>query len=181
MPRYTMCIERDKHVDRRCWCFAALVSATGLLSRRKLRRARLESPRQHVTQLGRIPCNGHAIWKCGIFDDEDVSVTAEAEEHGRLREFVLARCAEAVSVSCSRYRVSHRICAWDTVPLNCRHAKYYAPLLKHRIFTWLPSCGSARASTVGAKNIASSSGWAIKRQMRLLRRRGKDARAMWAV
>lgn len=49
-----------------------------------------------------------------------------------------------------------------------------APVLKQRIFRWFPSSGLVSASTVGEKNMASSSGWAIKRQMRLLRSLGKE-------
>lgn len=41
------------------------------------------------------------------------------------------------------------------------------PVLRQRIFRWLPSSGLVRARTVGAKNIASSSGWAIRRHIRL--------------
>lgn len=48
------------------------------------------------------------------------------------------------------------------------------PVLKQRIFRWFPSSGLVRASTVGEKNMASSSGCAINRQMRLLRSRGKE-------
>lgn len=48
------------------------------------------------------------------------------------------------------------------------------PVLKHRIFRWFPSSGLVRATTVGAKNMASSSGCAIRRQIRLFCRRGKD-------
>lgn len=48
------------------------------------------------------------------------------------------------------------------------------PVLKQRIFRWFPSSGWVRASTVGAKNMASSSGWAINRQMRLLTSLGKE-------
>lgn len=47
------------------------------------------------------------------------------------------------------------------------------PLLKHRILRWFPNSGLVRARTVGAKNIASSSGCAIRRHIRLLYRRGK--------
>lgn len=47
------------------------------------------------------------------------------------------------------------------------------PLLRHKILRWFPSSGLVKASTVGAKNIASSSGWAINRHIRLLYKRGK--------
>ena len=47
------------------------------------------------------------------------------------------------------------------------------PLLRHKILRWLPSSGLVKASTVGAKNMASSSGWAIRRHIRLLYNRGK--------
>lgn len=46
------------------------------------------------------------------------------------------------------------------------------PLLRQRILRWLPYSGLVRANTVGAKNMASSSGWAISRHIRLLYRRG---------
>ena len=55
------------------------------------------------------------------------------------------------------------------------------PLLRERILTWFPASGSVRASSVGAKNMASSSGWAMRRQMRLLRSWGKEVRVMCAV
>lgn len=48
------------------------------------------------------------------------------------------------------------------------------PLLKHRILTWFPSSGLVSASSVGAKNMASSSGCAISRQIRLLYRGGNE-------
>lgn len=48
------------------------------------------------------------------------------------------------------------------------------PVLKQRIFRWFPSSGLVSANTVGEKNMASSSGCAIKRQMRLLRSLGKE-------
>lgn len=48
----------------------------------------------------------------------------------------------------------------------------YAPLLRHNILTEFPVSGRVSASRVGAKNMASSSGCAIRRQMRLLRRLG---------
>lgn len=41
------------------------------------------------------------------------------------------------------------------------------PVLRHRILTWLPVSGRVNANTVGAKNMASSSGCAINKQMRL--------------
>lgn len=50
----------------------------------------------------------------------------------------------------------------------------YVPVLKQRILRWFPSSGRVSASTVGAKNMASSSGWAIKRQIRLLVSRGNE-------
>jgi len=37
------------------------------------------------------------------------------------------------------------------------------PLDKHNILTWFPRLGFVNAIKVGAKNIASSSGWAIRR------------------
>lgn len=49
------------------------------------------------------------------------------------------------------------------------------PLLRHRILTWLPFSGRVKPSKVGAKNMASSSGWAMSSKMRLLRSVGKDA------
>ena len=55
------------------------------------------------------------------------------------------------------------------------------PLLKQRIFKWFPNFASVSASTAGAKNIASSSGWAMRRQMRFSRSWGNDARATCAV
>ena len=48
------------------------------------------------------------------------------------------------------------------------------PVVKHRIFRWFPSSGLVSAKTVGAKNMASSSGCAISRQMRLLQRLGRE-------
>lgn len=48
------------------------------------------------------------------------------------------------------------------------------PVLKQRILRWLPSSGLVSDSTAGAKNMASSSGCAINRQIRLLESRGKD-------
>lgn len=47
--------------------------------------------------------------------------------------------------------------------------------------TWLPVSGRVSASTVGAKNMASSSGCAISRQMRLLRNAGKRVCTTLAV
>ena len=47
-------------------------------------------------------------------------------------------------------------------------------MLKHRILRWFPRSGFVSASTVGAKNMASSSGCAIKRQIRLFDNRGKE-------
>ncbi len=55
------------------------------------------------------------------------------------------------------------------------------PVLRHRILTWFPASGAVSASSVGAKNMASSSGCAIKRQMRLLRRWDAEERVTWAV
>lgn len=55
------------------------------------------------------------------------------------------------------------------------------PLLRHSILTWLPASSSVNARRVGAKNMASSSGWAMRRQMRLLRSWGKEVRAMCPV
>ncbi len=55
------------------------------------------------------------------------------------------------------------------------------PLLRQRILTWLPVSEAVRASNVGEKNIASSSGWAMSRQMRLLRRVGREVRMTCAV
>lgn len=52
------------------------------------------------------------------------------------------------------------------------------PVLRHSILTWFPLPGRVRASTVGAKNMASSSGWAMSRHILLLRRVGKRA---WVV
>lgn len=52
--------------------------------------------------------------------------------------------------------------------------KTAVPVLKHSIFTWFPSSGFVSANTVGAKNIASSSGCAITRHIRLLYRVGKE-------
>ena len=45
-----------------------------------------------------------------------------------------------------------------------------SPLLSDKIETRFPVSGRVSARTVGAKNIASSSGCAIRRQMRLPRR-----------
>jgi hypothetical protein len=50
----------------------------------------------------------------------------------------------------------------------------HIPLLKHNILTWFPSSGFVSASRVGAKNIASSSGCAMSRHIRLLYNVGKD-------
>lgn len=47
------------------------------------------------------------------------------------------------------------------------------PVLRQRILRWFPSSGLVRASTVGAKNIASSSGCAMSRHIRLFSSRGK--------
>lgn len=59
---------------------------------------------------------------------------------------------------------------------------YSIPVLKHSILTWFPIAGSASASSVGAKNMASSSGCAMSRQMRLLRIFWKvGVREIWAV
>jgi len=59
---------------------------------------------------------------------------------------------------------------------------YFIPVLRHSILTWLPIAGSVSASSVGAKNMASSSGCAISRQMRLLRSFWKvGVREIWAV
>ena len=55
------------------------------------------------------------------------------------------------------------------------------PLLKHSIFKWFPNFASVSTSTAGAKNITSSSGWAMRRQMRFSRSWGNDARATCAV
>jgi hypothetical protein len=52
--------------------------------------------------------------------------------------------------------------------LVANHAgKQNLPLLKHKILTWFPSAGSVNANSVGAKNMASSSGCAISRQILL--------------
>jgi hypothetical protein len=40
--------------------------------------------------------------------------------------------------------------------------------------TWFPNSGFVSANSVGAKNIASSSGCAISRHIRLLYNRGKE-------
>ena len=55
------------------------------------------------------------------------------------------------------------------------------PVLRHRILTWFPAAGSVSARSAGAKNMASSSGWAVRRQIRLFVGRGKRARVRWAV
>lgn len=44
------------------------------------------------------------------------------------------------------------------------------PVLMHRIFRWFWRCGLVRACRVGLKNMDSSSGWAMRSIMRLLRR-----------
>jgi hypothetical protein len=46
-------------------------------------------------------------------------------------------------------------------------------VLKQRILTWFPNSGLVNASSVGAKNMASSSGWAMRRHIRLLYSVGK--------
>lgn len=55
------------------------------------------------------------------------------------------------------------------------------PALKHKILTWLPVSGRASASTVGAKNMASSSGCAISRHTRFSSSSGKRLRTALAV
>lgn len=50
----------------------------------------------------------------------------------------------------------------------------HIPVLKHRIFTWFPNAGFVSANSAGAKNIASSSGCAMSRHIRLLYSRGKE-------
>jgi hypothetical protein len=54
-------------------------------------------------------------------------------------------------------------------------AGVYRPLLKQRILTWLLLPGRVKASSVGAKNMASSSGCAISSSMRLFCSEGKEA------
>jgi hypothetical protein len=51
--------------------------------------------------------------------------------------------------------------------LNKIHANSSIPVLKHKILMWFPSSGFVSASNVGAKNIASSSGCAMRRHIRL--------------
>src|SRR6266536_1399532 len=55
------------------------------------------------------------------------------------------------------------------------------PLLKHKILTWFPNAGSVSARTVGAKNIASSSGCAISKQILLFLSFGKRERVTETV
>ena len=45
-----------------------------------------------------------------------------------------------------------------------------SPVDRQRILRWLPNWGLVRERRVGEKNMASSSGWAMRRIMRLLRR-----------
>ncbi len=52
------------------------------------------------------------------------------------------------------------------------------PLLKHRILIWFPKPSAVNAVSVGEKNMASSSGWAMSRHMRLFRSVGREAFAI---
>lgn len=58
--------------------------------------------------------------------------------------------------------------------MKCGEGERFVPVLKHRIFRWFPNSGLVRANTAGAKNMASSSGCAMSRQIRLFCSRGKD-------
>jgi len=67
------------------------------------------------------------------------------------------------------------------IPSDIAHGNDHIPLLKHSILTWFPAFGAVSARIVGEKNMASSSGWAMRRQMRLPFRLGKELRVIWAV
>lgn len=92
---------------------------------------------------------------------------------GRFLEFFFADVAEAVCVACERrFKVS--LYSLSARMLRICGEEWSIPVLKHRIFRWFPSSGLVRANTAGAKNMASSSGCAMRRQIRLFCSRGKD-------
>ena len=64
---------------------------------------------------------------------------------------------------------------------NVSRERMRVPVLRHNILTWLPRPTSVSARSVGEKNIASSSGCAMRRQIRLLRNLGNETRVRYAV
>jgi hypothetical protein len=111
-------------------------------------------------------CNGRLGKALLVLNDQYVLSAADAQLQTALDQLFLAHFAQTIGIACSTRPVS--LCCTAL-------ARVYSPLLRHRILTWLPLSGRVNASRVGAKNMASSSGWAMSSKMRLLRSVGKDA------
>jgi len=95
------------------------------------------------------------------FDNKHVVLLPQTQQHPTLHQLLLPRLAQAIRIT---YTVS--------LAANTRKSQNL-PLLKHKILTWFPRLGSVSANNVGAKNIASSSGCAISRQILLFLSFGK--------
>ena len=95
------------------------------------------------------------------FDHKHVVLLPQTQQHPTLHQLLLPRLAQAIRIT---YTV--RLVA------NTRKSQNL-PLLRHKILTWFPRLGSVSANNVGAKNIASSSGCAISRQILLFLSFGK--------
>lgn len=103
-------------------------------------------------------------------NDVDVLLLAQAELHAALDQLLLASLAQSVGVA---YTCAPLVSHCALLLLQEHPTGLPLPELRHKILKWLPVSGRARAKTVGAKNIASSSGCAIRRQIRLFSRAGR--------
>lgn len=106
---------------------------------------------------------GHLL----VFPDQDIFARADAQLQPALDQLLLADRAEPIGIAYTAM-VSHSY-------IQIAGMGYTLPLLRHSIFTWFPCSGRVRTSSVGAKNMASSSGCAMSSRMRLLRSVGNDA------
>jgi hypothetical protein len=111
-------------------------------------------------------CNDRLGEALLVLDDQYVLPAADAQLQTALDQLFLPHFSQTIGIACST-----RLVRFGSTP----SARVYLPLLKHRILTWLPFSGRVNASSVGAKNMASSSGCAMSSKMRLLRSVGKDA------
>jgi hypothetical protein len=102
-------------------------------------------------------------------DHKHIILLPQTQQHATLHQLLLSRLAQAIRITYTISLVAHN------------HMGHNIPLLRHKILTWFPRLGSVNASTVGAKNMASSSGCAISRHIRLFLSFGKRERVMETV